>query len=91
MEGEAGMRFDEIERNGIIGRLDRIGVAVDPMARARHEVTRLMRELDDALAKDPSNAHEHWQVTKIRELVEKGERPERDAWDSWIKTPFPWA
>lgn len=87
----AGARFERMERDWIVRRLDRIEVAVDPMARARHEVARLMRELDDALQEDSSNAYKHWQVSKIQELVEKGERPEREAWESWIHTPFPWS
>jgi len=91
LEEAAGTRFERIERDAIVRRLDRIEVAVDPMARARHEVRRLMRELDDALQEDPSNAYEHWQVTKIQEAVEKGERPAREAWESWIHTPYPWS
>ena len=91
LEEAAGTRFERMERDAIVSRLDRIEVAVDPMARARHEVARLMSELDDALQEDSSNAYEHWQVSKIQELVEKGERPEREAWEAWIHTPFPWS
>jgi hypothetical protein len=90
-ESEAGTPLDWIDSDGIIGRLDRIETAVDPMARARHQARRVMSELDEALQRDERMAYQHFQVSKILELVEQGERPEQADWDSWIKTPFPWA
>jgi hypothetical protein len=86
-----GSHPEEVERTGIVGRVERIEAALDPIARARLDVKRRMRELDEALKKDPSEGYVHWQASKIQELVERGERPDRAEWESWIGTPFPWA
>ena len=80
------------ERRSIASRLERLEAAVgDPMARARIDVRQRMRELDEVLKDDPDSGYEHWQVSQIQELIERGERPDRKEWESWVHTPFPWS
>lgn len=87
---DAGAHLERVERD-IMARLERIEMAVDPMVRARYDVARLMRELDEALQEDANSGYAHWQVSKIQEQIERGERPRREDWESWIRTPFPWS
>jgi hypothetical protein len=91
LQGVPGTGAEELQQQGILGRLERIEATLDPMARARQHLKRRLRGLDDELKEDPSWAYAHSQVSKIGELVEKGERPDRKDWESWIGTPFPWA
>src|SRR5688500_11133812 len=49
-----GSRLEELERTGIVGRVERIEAALDPMARARLDVKRRMRELEELLKEDTS-------------------------------------
>lgn len=91
LENVGNWRSDDTQLNGIVGRLERIEIAVDPMARAKDEVKRLLRVLDEELQEDPGSAYEHNQVNKIAAQLERGERPERADWDQWIRTPFPLA
>jgi hypothetical protein len=82
--------LEKLRHAGLVERLDRIEAAVDPMTRARLDVSRELGELDEELRKDPSNAYAHWQVTKIEQMLERGERPTPALWEQWIHTPFPW-
>lgn len=75
----------------VVGRLERIEAAVDPMARARQDVARVMRELDDALQEDDANGYAHWKASNVEEQIKRGERPARDEWETWIRTPYPWS
>lgn len=82
---------DGPQRRSFASRLDRIEARLgEPMARARLDVRRRMRELDEELTDDPSSGYEHSQVANIQDLVERGERPDRKEWESWVRTPFPW-
>jgi hypothetical protein len=79
------------QRRSFASRLDRIEARLgEPMARARLDVRQRMRELDEELMDDPSSGYEHSQVANIQDLVERGERPDRKEWESWVHTPFPW-
>ena len=90
LRGALGTDPEELEQKGIVGRLERIEAALNPLARARQQVNRVKRELDEALKEDPASGYAHWQVSKIEELIQKGEQPDRKDWESWIGTPFPW-
>jgi hypothetical protein len=86
---------DELAHNGIVGRLERIEAALDPMARAKSDVKRVMRELDEDMEDEPLEdesdlALARDEARKIQELIENGDRPDRKDWESWIRTPFPW-
>ena len=80
------------QRLSFASRLERIEAKLgDPMARARLDVRQRMRELDEVLKVDPGSGYEHSQVANIQALVERGERPDRREWESWVHTPFPWS
>lgn len=89
-EGLHGREARELGRDTVLRRLDRIEAAVDPLARARQQVAQRMQELDRELKENSRAAYSHYQAGLIEELVEKGERPDRDDWDIWIGTPYPW-
>ena len=74
VESHAGTSIEGLDEDGVIRGLHRIEIAVDPMARAKDDARRAMNALDIALREDDSNGYEHWQVSKVLDLVERSSK-----------------